>query len=546
MKIEDETETYEGFQAMGALAMAMMESTGIREYIDSMCDYDAARRNLSPGMAVKAMLGPIFGFKHKSPLASINMFYSSAPVDKMFGPKVRHSGLNDSAFGRALDTLFDADREDMIWKCSEMCAERYGLSSDLLFLDATNISLYATPQEERDGVAVPAYSGHAKDGRNGLVQYSMVSVTDSEGLLRCQKPCSGNASDAVMNRDMVEFLSERLDCSVSTVVADSKLANAGTIDLLYEKNMGFVTKCPSSFAKKVRDRVLKESEGMMKSCKGRKGAAVYDTVAEANGRSQRFVVFSLGADEKDSVRFCLEDGEKKLRAAFGDLMKTEFSCGPDAERAMEAAVASCGLTAYEISAEVVPYEVRPRRPVRGRPRKGTEAPAAATRYRVEASWEFDENVAKRMGEDRGTQVLITNLPRSAVTGSNLRDGADAETVMMTYLGEYRIEHTYRLMKSGLGADSVYLHSPERENAMMFVIGIATIISNTVDAVLKRMPGKNVTMERLCWKMIGVTADYDRGNDSMRIRGYEGAKKELFGYLDALGVFPGLLLGRSAE
>jgi transposase len=544
MNIEYEDETYEGFQAMGAFAMALMESTGIREYIDSMCKYDGSRRIMSPGMAVKAMLGPIFGYKHKSPLANIHMFYSSAPADLLFGPKVTPETMNDSAFGRALDTLFMAPREEMIWRSAEMCSERYGLPSELFYMDATNFSLYAVPQEERDGVAVPAYSGHAKDGRNGLVQYSMISVTDSNGLLRCQRPYGGNASDAVMDRDMIEFLAKKLDCSVSTVVADCKLANTETIDLLFEKNLGFVTKCPSSFSKKVRERVLRGSLGKMRPCACRKGAKIYETFTEASDRLLRFVVFDLGTDEKDGIRFCMREGEKKLKAVFKKLMKTEFECGPDAERAMKDAVAACDMIAYEISAEVVPYEIQPRRPGRGRPRKGSETPEPVTRYRVEASWEFDENLAKRMTEDHGTQVLITNIPKAEGTGSDLRNGADAETVMEVYLGGYKIEHTFRIMKSGLGVDSVYLHTPERENAMMFVIGIATIISNTVDAVLKRMPGRKITMERLCWKMMPVSVNYDRNGDRMSIRGYRGANKEFFGYLDALKVSHGLLLGHT--
>jgi transposase len=542
MWIQYETDMYEGFQAMGAFAMAVMESVGIREYIDSMCRYDPARRALSPGMAVKAMLGPIFGYRHKSPLSNIELFYASAPTDLLFGPKVGRENLGDSAFGRALDTLFEADREEMIWRCAEMCAGRYGLSSDIFHMDATNFSLYAVQQEERDGVAVPRYSGHAKDGRNGLVQYSMVSVTDSNGILRCQTPYSGNMSDAAMNREMIEFISKKVDCSRSTIVADSKLAGMPLVDLLCGKGLGFVAKCPSSFAEKARERVLTESAGKMRPCKKREGASVYETSMEACGRTLRFVAYSLGTDAEESARFYSEDGGKKLKAVFGKLSRTEFSCEPDAMQALEDAAASCGLTAYDLTAGVVPYEVAQKRPERGRPRKGSDVPEMVTKYKVEASWEFNRDLAERMGEDRGTQVLVTNLPGPGGAGGGLRDGADAETVMMTYLNEYKVEHTYRLMKSGLEVDSVYLHTPERENAMMFVIGIAAIISGTVDAVLGRMPGRRITMDRLCWKMMPVTVDYGRADDCMRIRGYEGARKELFGYLEAMDVFPGLLLG----
>ena len=97
MLIDRRSAAYEGFPAMGTLAMALMEHTGMRRYIDSMCTYDRARRILSSGMAVKAMLGPIFGTKHKSPLSSISLFYSAPPTEPLFGPKVDHDALNDSA-----------------------------------------------------------------------------------------------------------------------------------------------------------------------------------------------------------------------------------------------------------------------------------------------------------------------------------------------------------------------------------------------------------------------------------------------------------------
>jgi transposase len=537
---------HDGFPAAGALAMALMEATGIREYIDSMCDYDRSRRTLSPGMAVKAMMGPIFGYKHKSPLANIELFYSSAPVDLLFGSKVEQGSLNDSAFGRALDTLFDAEREEMIWKCASMCAEKYGFSSDVFHMDATNFSLYAVSQEERDGVAVPNHCGHAKDGRNDLVQYSMMSVTDSNGFLRCQKPCTGSTSDVVMDRDMIGFISEKIDCKVSTIVADSKLANMGTVDLLTDKKLGFVTKCPSSFNEKIRERILKEAEGKMISCKNREGATIYETKADIGGQMLRFIAYSLKDNGNGSVEFYRDDGEKKLKAVFGKLTGKEFNCRPDAEQAVEDAKKVCDLVAYEVSADVISYRVQPKRSGRGRPPKGSEAPEPVTKYTIEASWEFDKDLAKRMGDDHGTQVLMTNLPASDKAEDNPRDGADAETVMMLYLEEYKVEHTYRLMKSGLGVDSVYLHTPERENAMMFVIGIAAIISGTIDAVLGKRKGKKITMDRIGWKMISVTADYDHSDDSIEIRGYEGADKELLGYLKELKISPGLIFGFNGE
>jgi len=546
VKINYETRRREEFPVMGALAAAVMEHTGMREHIDSMCEYDRARRNVSPGTAVEIMLSIIFGYVYKAPLSCIDELLDSAPVDQLFGPGAASVRLGDSTFGRALDTLFDADRAEMIWKCSEMCAAMYGLSSDVLYMDATNISLHALPQEEREGVAVPNRSGCPKDGFKGRTHYSMMAATDSNGLLRCLVPHSGSASDVNMDRDMIERISKKIDCPRFTIVGDCKLANEETVDLFFEKDLGFVTKCPTNFAKKARDRALEEAEGNMRPCGEREGATVYDADMEVCGRTLRFVVYNLGHDEEDSIEFYMRDGEKRLKAAFGGLMKEDFSCRPDAERALEAAAGECALTAYEITAEVAPYETRAKRPSRGRPRKGEASPPAVTVYRAEASWEFDETLARRMGEDHGTQVLVTNLPRSDAATANIRDGADAETVMAAYLGEYKVEHTFRLMKSGLGVGSVYLHTPERENAMMFVIGVATIVSNIVDAALAKIRGKRMTMGRLCRRMMPVAVEYDCADGSMAICGREGASEEVFRYLDALGISHGLLLGRGDE
>ena len=41
------------------------------------------------------------------------------------------------------------------------------------------------------------------------------------------------------------------------------------------------------------------------------------------------------------------------------------------------------------------------------------------------------------------------------------------------------------MKSGFGMDRVFLHTPSRENAMMFVIGIVTLICDIIDALRRR-------------------------------------------------------------
>ena len=75
MKIIRKERVYEGLPASSAVAMAVMETSGIRALIDRSVEYDSERK-LSPGMAVKAMIGPIFDGRKKLPLSGVRYFYN--------------------------------------------------------------------------------------------------------------------------------------------------------------------------------------------------------------------------------------------------------------------------------------------------------------------------------------------------------------------------------------------------------------------------------------------------------------------------------------
>ena len=123
-----------------------------------------------------------------------------------------------------------------------------------------------------------------------------------------------------------------------------------------------------------------------------------------------------------------------------------------------------------------------------------------------------------------------------------RDGASAQTVLRLYLNEYKVEHTYRLMKSGLGVDRVFFRTPSRENAMMFVVGIATLIENIIDA-MNRRNGDRDTFRTVIDQFECVIVRYDRSDDSMDFEGPDERVEQLFRYLDTMRTDPVLLLNR---
>lgn len=96
MKLSRAERAYEGVPASSAIAMAVMEESGIRELIDSRVEWDGERR-LSPGHAVMAMIGPIFDHRKRLPLSGVRAFYRGAHTYLLFGEGVTEDSLNDKA-----------------------------------------------------------------------------------------------------------------------------------------------------------------------------------------------------------------------------------------------------------------------------------------------------------------------------------------------------------------------------------------------------------------------------------------------------------------
>ena len=74
-------------QAAPALAMAFFEQKGLTELIDSRFDLDK-RIKLTPGNAVKAMVGQMMSTERRRALFGLNDFYVQAPIGRLFGKRV--------------------------------------------------------------------------------------------------------------------------------------------------------------------------------------------------------------------------------------------------------------------------------------------------------------------------------------------------------------------------------------------------------------------------------------------------------------------------
>ena len=497
---------------------------------------------LSVPSAVKMIAGAMATPFERVALYRFDELYASAPVDLLFGNGVTLDSINATAVARSLDTLFGANLEELSWRCAEQCCNRYGLSSDLYHMDATNVSVYAVSENvDRENAPAAMFGGNSKTGRNDLRQYDAMGITDGNRVLRYLRAYSGNTSDTVMDADAVDFLKGHIDVPRSCVIADCKIVTENLVREMCGSGLGFISRCPEGFSQKIRDEIVYSvrSSYLEESSLGQ-GYGVYDTDADTVCGPLRFIGYRTPTDRAEGVRYFREQGERMIGRAFAKPLRTEYHCAEDALAAAEAAAASVGDMGYTIAYEALARERTVKRARRGRPRKG-EVPVKEAYWVLRVSWEFNEKAAEALVDDDGIQVLVTNIPRSAEDGENIRDGATPDRILRCYLDEYKAEHIYRLLKSGVGLDKVYLHKGSRIAAMMFIAGVAGTLLSVMDELLRR-GNADTTTYMMKLGLCDTTVRLKRATGYMFIDGHRGAGAEIGEYCRLFGLDPERLLG----
>ena len=189
--------------------------------------------------------------------------------------------------------------------------------------------------------------------------------------------------------------------------------------------------------------------------------------------------------------------------------------------------------AYDVKWRVEPIEVNLGYGRRGRPGK-CDSPRIVTEYRVDVELEFDEERAVALSQDRGVRVLVTNLPRSMQDEDNIRLGATADTVLKYLSGAVQNRTHIPFGEERHNISRVYIHKPSRENAMMFVISLATMMSNVINHVLKSK-GYQIIAEGMVERFVTLILVHDRDTDSEHFEGSQHLADEYMDYVEALSL-----------
>lgn len=499
-----------------AMALALLRKSGMVEAIDSRCSFDRDQRKLTPGEVTLILIGATMLRNDRIPLYRIGRMYEHMPLSGILGKEVEAESLNDHALARGLDTLYGADRNQIMWELSEKFEIEMGLLSRIFHIDQTKIRTYVIEPCGCDDDAAKPEFGLDKENRTDFRLYSANSITDEHRIIRYLSPDDGNASDASMDSDAVDFLIDNIDPEQCTVVIDSKGANANLIAKMDDSQLGFVTKGPVNFSSCMKKRIslLAHLEGWTESGI-KEGHSFFDIDMMIDGeclepgqrapkRKMRMVAFRSEKMLSDRRASIMRRGEASAERAAKALRSKRFDSREEAMLEVGKVQEDLNGNAYSLCWCLFPEDVRVKRTVKGRPKAG-EIPEMKRQWKVLCKPVPDEERLDILTDIESTEILVTNLPRidSGRKEANVRDGASSESVLDLYLDQYKQEHTFRLLKGKVGLNDVFFKKPERENAMMFVLGMAALVRNVIDLRFRMRSGCFTTCQDMVdsWKLL---------------------------------------------
>jgi len=158
--------------------------------------------------------------------------------------------LSDDRIGRALDRLFDADRNALLTDVVVAVGQRFGVKFDEFHNDSTTISFYgnyrsASGRRIRGRTAPAITFGHSKAHRPDLKQLLLILPMSADGAVPVSFRCAdGNTSDARTHIETWETLRTVAGRADFLYVADSKLCSRENMDYIDRAGGRFVTVLP--------------------------------------------------------------------------------------------------------------------------------------------------------------------------------------------------------------------------------------------------------------------------------------------------------------
>lgn len=465
------------------LVAAVSQDLGIAKKIDERLGPCDARRVVSPGTAVVAMILNGLGFTNRR-LYLTHQFFENKPTEQLLGADVKASDLTDYTLGHALDEISNYGSSKLFGEIAFDIAMGHDLLGMNNHLDTTSFSVHGQYEKEDSAEVIEITHGHSKDHRPDLKQVILSLVVNGPSSIPLwMEPLNGNSSDKTSFHETIKKVrafQEEIDLKNNFKwIADSALYSKEK--LLKEHGYLWLSRVPETI-KEAKDLTMK-ADGLIAWNIQENGYKTAEFESSYGGVKQRWIlIYSEQAyyREKKTLEKKLGKRSEELGKTLWHLSNKEFGCEKYGEKEIKKIKRAHPLFKIEYTIEAVE-----KFKASGRPSAGELKEVVA--YKIIGSYGRNEEEIKKLLNSKGRFILATNdCNKENYTEIN---------ILNEYKEQQNVEGGFRFLKDPwFMVDSIFLKTPKRIEALMMVMALCLLVYNVAQYQLrKKLDEENETL-----------------------------------------------------
>lgn len=402
--------------------------------------------------------------------------------------------LNDDRIGRALDDLFDCDRQALLTHFVLRMVPEFRIGLEELHNDSTSLTLQGE-YRQGDGRRVRGKPtlrvtfGYNKDHRADLKQLLWILTVSSDGAVPVHfKITDGNIEDSTTHIETWNLLRQLVGSSQFLYVADSKLCTSDNLRHIDQEHGGFITVLPQS---RKEDALFREwlsshdPQWQEIACFLRPGQspaeadviqAMESPIPEANGFRLLWFLSSHKCQRdaeirQDAILRCVKELEK-LKARL-DGPRCRIKHMRVVTEAVEQILEQTGCRRWIEYTVDRTHELTWRHETR-KCRGSHIKRCVGSILRFELAWKFNQENIRKDSRCDGISPLVTNR----------RDLSPLQIYSACHRNHSFLELRHDLLKHTLQVVPAYIHSVSRLEALLFLEYIAIAVHALIERGLR--------------------------------------------------------------
>jgi transposase len=472
---------------------------GVVEEINRLC---GRSKGVNAGQVCLALI--LDTLTGRSPLFRLEDSFAHLDVELLLGKGISSSQLNDDAVGRVLENLYDVGTNKILSAVALRAVKLFDLDVSHVHQDTTSRSVYGDYELREEGDSLPPFlitHGFSKDKRPDLKQLIHSLLCVDNGIPIYTKCEDGNASDKVINKNLIRKMTERMaefGQDDFVYVADSALVTKENLRLMDDEKNGFrflsrlpmtFHECGDAIARGVDEEAWTDMGTLAdESGTGKRKPARYhgyETVVTVDEIMYRtLVVHSDAHDERRMKKIAkeVEQDKAEMTRTKQDNEKIAYACLPDAQAAAERLQAG---KYHHLVGEIREVPVY----AKGRPKADGSRKIVGKTYRLFLEVELREDDLERAHKEAGCFVLITNEPFES------QGGMSSLELLRLYKDQHSIEQNFAFLKDPLIVNALFLKSPKRIEALGLILVLALMVWRLMERTMRmslRESGSKIT------------------------------------------------------